>query len=425
MQNQKPVLHILVVGFHHKKGCQVEFSYPPLVAGTEGKSECPSGWKYLPTLALPDGSHNFSNDFVCFNLPSLTDPEQSVYGISCYRQIALEEVKIRTADLTRSTVQKSVCTLLSLPIYGYVEVKLSLIAQAFFEQGDFSATEILVKAYEQLNACLVSLEPQEIGSTRLHFVGVPLRDLLLKWRHKILILFKLLLLQKRVVCFGSPVHPTCALILGIASLHPELISKGFQQVACVKTSRPMSPMPTFSTPVEEQIGDDSASPFKTTLPSIVTEQEANEPQHGPIATGREADELLNDPDGRSIASAREAHLDEMTTSSSSPSSASSMEAAGSGTGSNQRLPAATLMRETSVDTIASNFSSLYAIEPSEWGAPLRIFHEGVLCLPYISLPYMDLLTDPSVKGYIIGASNVLFQHKRQLADVMIDVESTI
>uniref|UniRef100_A0A8W7P741 UDENN domain-containing protein n=1 Tax=Anopheles coluzzii TaxID=1518534 RepID=A0A8W7P741_ANOCL len=266
MQNQKPVLHILVVGFHHKKGCQVEFSYPPLVAGTEGKGECPSGWKYLPTLALPDGSHNFSSDFVCFNLPSLTDPEQSVYGISCYRQIALEEVRIRTADLTRSTVQKSVCTLLSLPIYGYVEVKLSLIAQAFFEQGDFSATEILVKAYEQLNACLVSLEPQEIGSTRLHFVGVPLRDLLLKWRHKILILFKLLLLQKRVICYGSPVHPTCALILGIASLHPELISKGFQQVACVKTSRPMSPMPTFSTPVEEQHGD--APPCRTTLPAI-------------------------------------------------------------------------------------------------------------------------------------------------------------
>uniref|UniRef100_A0A182M752 UDENN domain-containing protein n=1 Tax=Anopheles culicifacies TaxID=139723 RepID=A0A182M752_9DIPT len=422
MQNQKPVLHILVVGFHHKKGCQVEFSYPPLVDGTEGKSECPSGWKYLPTLALPDGSHNFSNDFVCFNLPSLTDPEQSVYGISCYRQIALEEVKIKTADLTRSTVQKSVCTLLSLPIYGYVEVKLSLIAQAFFEQGDFSSTDILVKAYEQLNACLTSLEPQEIASTRLHFVGVPLRSLLLKWRYKILILFKLLLLQKRVVCFGSPVHPTCALILGIASLHPELISKGFQQVACVKTSRPMSPMPTFSTPVEEQVSVENMSPLKSNpLPTMLTEQERDEQQE-PIVTAREADELI-DGDGRSIASAKEAHLDE--TASSSPSSASSMDARIAGTGNARPTAGPALLRETSVDTIASNFSSLYAIEPSEWGAPLRIFHEGQLCLPYISLPYMDLLTDPSVKGYMIGASNVLFQHKRQLADVMIDVEAAI
>ncbi|XP_053678165.1 late secretory pathway protein AVL9 homolog [Anopheles nili] len=432
MENQKPVLHILVVGFHHKKGCQVEFSYPPLVGGTEGKSECPSGWKYLPTLALPDGSHNFNSDFVCFNLPSLTDPQQSIYGISCYRQIALEEVKIRTADLTRSTVQKSVCTLLSLPIYGYVEVKLSLIAQAFFEQGDFSSTEILVKAYEQLNACLTSLEPQEIAPTRLHFVGVPLRDLLLKWRHKILILFKLLLLQKRVVCFGSPVHPTCALILGITSLHPELISKGFQQVACVKTSRPMSPMPTFGTPVEEQGHRIDASSINaitsiaephfapSALPTVVLELNRGH-DHQEMVYGREADEL-NDIDARSIASAKEAHVDET---SSSPSSASSMETAAAGTTAQTHAidPAPALLRETSVDTIASNFSSLYAIEPSEWGAPLRIFHEGQLCLPYISLPYMDLLTDPSVKGYIIGASNVLFQHKRQLADVMIDVEA--
>lgn len=36
---------------------------------------------------------------------------------------------------------------------------------------------------------------------------------------------------------------------------------------------------------------------------------------------------------------------------------------------------------------------------------------------------MDLLTDPSVLGYTIGTSNILFQQKKQLADVLIDVES--
>uniref|UniRef100_A0AAG5D313 UDENN domain-containing protein n=1 Tax=Anopheles atroparvus TaxID=41427 RepID=A0AAG5D313_ANOAO len=439
MDNAKPVLHILVVGFHHKKGCQVEFSYPPLVAGTEGKNECPSGWKYLPTLALPDGSHNFNSDFVCFNLPSLTDPQQSVYGISCYRQMALEDVKIRTADLTRSTVQKSVCTLLSLPIYGYVEVKLSLIAQAFFEQGDFSTTDILVKAYEQLNACLASLDPQAIFPTQLYFIGVPLRELLLKWRHKILILFKLLLLQKRVVCFGSPVHPTCALILGIVSLQPELISKGFQQVACVKTSRPMSPMPTFGTPIEEEVAHPAGAHVSQTVPvpKIGVDRSTDKNNRGAreltvnaqeiTASDREVEET-SDIDGRSIASAREVNVDTTpSTSSGSPASSASLSEVEPGgqdyCGSTVRASAGGgIVREMSVDTIASNFSSLCAIEPTEWGAPLRIFHEGNLCLPYISLPYMDLLSDPSVKGYIIGASNVLFQHKRHLADVMIDVD---
>nr|CAD7425443.1 unnamed protein product [Timema monikensis] len=86
-----PILHVVVVGFHHKKGCQVEFSFPPLIPGSEPDSNtCPPGWKYLPTLALPDGSHNFEADTVYFHLPSLTNPKQTVYGISCFRQIPVE-----------------------------------------------------------------------------------------------------------------------------------------------------------------------------------------------------------------------------------------------------------------------------------------------------------------------------------------------
>lgn len=243
-ENKPPILHILVVGFHHKLGCQVEFSYPPLIAGSTGRNECPSGWKYLPTLALPDGSHNFLEDTVFFNLPSLFEPAASIYGVSCYRQIPVEKLKIRTADVTRSTVQKSVCILARLPIYGYIEVKLALIADAFFDQGDFSCTEILVKAYQQLNACLLD---EETRRPLRHFhVGLSLREIVLHWRHKTLILFKLLLLQRRVVCFGSPVRGMCVLILGMASLIPRLLEKGFQEVACVRTSRPLSPMPDFT-----------------------------------------------------------------------------------------------------------------------------------------------------------------------------------
>lgn len=36
---------------------------------------------------------------------------------------------------------------------------------------------------------------------------------------------------------------------------------------------------------------------------------------------------------------------------------------------------------------------------------------------------MDLLTDPAVHGYTIGTSNILFQQKKQLADVFIDAEA--
>lgn len=249
-ENKPPILHILVVGFHHKLGCQVEFSHPPLISGSTGRHECPSGWKYLPTLALPDGSHNFAEDTVFFNLPSLFEPAESIYGVSCYRQIPVERLKIRTADVTRSTVQKSVCILARLPIYGYIEVKLSLIADAFFDQGDFSGTELLVKAYQQLNACL--LDDESRRPLRHFHVGLSLREIVLHWRHKTLILFKLLLLQRRVVCFGSPVRGMCVLILGMASLVPRLLEKGFQEVACVRTSRPLSPMPDFTDSLQRE-----------------------------------------------------------------------------------------------------------------------------------------------------------------------------
>lgn len=56
-------------------------------------NECPLGWKYLPTLALPDGSHNYDEDTVYFHLPSLNNPKRTIYGISCFRQIPVEVIK--------------------------------------------------------------------------------------------------------------------------------------------------------------------------------------------------------------------------------------------------------------------------------------------------------------------------------------------
>ncbi|XP_055389654.1 late secretory pathway protein AVL9 homolog [Condylostylus longicornis] len=382
MSEKLPILHIIVVGFHHKKGCQVEFSHPPLIPGTEGKNECPSGWKYFPTLALPDGSHNFMNDTVFFNLPSLNDPSESIYGISCYRQIPVEKLKIRTADVTRSTVQKSVCVLASLPIYGYIEVKLSCIADAFFDQGDFACTDILVKAYCNLNSCLLT----ETIPMRHFDVGLSLRDIVLKWKHKILILFKLYLLQKRVVCFGSPVRSMCTLIIGIASLYPRLIEKGFKEVACVQTSRPLSPMPDFTSPLDKK----------------------NE---------------INIEDKTEDSSDRSSENKSPTSDSSERSVKEMRELIRANSADMPKRPLEHLHRDASVDTLASALFPLASINPDSYNAPLPTFSSGHLCLPYLSLPYMDLLTDPSVLSYVIGTSNVLFQQKKNLADIQVDTEN--
>ena len=71
----------------------------------------------------------------------------------------------------------------------------------------------------------------------------------------------------------------------------------------------------------------------------------------------------------------------------------------------------------------ATLTALTMVNPDEYRAPISIFASGNLCLPYLSLPYMDLLTDPSVLSYVIGTSNVLFQQKQHLADILVDIEN--
>jgi len=89
-----------------------------------------------------------------------------------YLVILLEsqKVKNRTSDLTRATVQKAVCVLSVVPLYGHIEVKMSLITQAYFEEGDFTKVSLLKDTYDNLNSCLSNLD--DITSSPKFFVGL-------------------------------------------------------------------------------------------------------------------------------------------------------------------------------------------------------------------------------------------------------------
>lgn len=78
----------------------------------------------------------------------------------------------------------------------------------------------------------------------------------------------------------------------------------------------------------------------------------------------------------------------------------------------------TMARDMSVDGL---YNMTGQIDHAECGFPLPLFEDGYLCLPYLSLNYLDLLSDPAVKGFVVGASNVLFKQKRQLFDVLVEL----
>lgn len=87
-KEDNPILHVLVVGFHHKKGCIVDYAYPPLLPDGQGHSpELPSQWKHLPSLALPDGSHNYESDTAYFHLPDLHSKLKAIYKIKTHRLV--------------------------------------------------------------------------------------------------------------------------------------------------------------------------------------------------------------------------------------------------------------------------------------------------------------------------------------------------
>lgn len=86
-----------------------------------------------------------------------------------------------------------------------------------------------------------------------------------------------------------------------------------------------------------------------------------------------------------------------------------------------------ICRDVSSETVGENIQNsmnlLAQINMESCGVPLPLFTNGYLCLPYLSLPYLDLLSDVNVRGYVVGATNILFKQKRQLSDVLVDIES--
>lgn len=228
------IAHILVVGFHHQKGATVEFSYPPLQAADSENAEqqsitnlLPTEWRCLPYLALPDGCHNYDEDSVYFSLPCPDIAKISksvgdggalglvVHGIACCRQLDAKDVLSGNEELTRSTVQKSVCVLSRIPVFGFIEAKLNLVTHAYFNSKDFSEVSILRDAYNSLNATLsASLSPELLS------LGLSQQDLVIQYHHRLLQILKALLLRKRVVVFGQQAKIVSNAILSIASLLP-------------------------------------------------------------------------------------------------------------------------------------------------------------------------------------------------------------
>ena len=229
------ILHIVVVGFHHQKGSTVEFSYPPFASDARlrsrsesdsnhvtrsltSTSSLPHEWRHLPHLALPDGCHNYEQDSVYFTLGS--DGARRLYGVACCRQIETQDLRRVGEDVTRSTVQKSVCVLSRVPAFRLIESKLELVTHAYFNNKDFSDISVIHEAFVDLNASINTHSASQALS-----LGLSLRSLVLRLQHRLLQIVKALLLRKRVVVYAAPTKLLSTSVLAIASLIPSTLEE--------------------------------------------------------------------------------------------------------------------------------------------------------------------------------------------------------
>ncbi|XP_053714707.1 late secretory pathway protein AVL9 homolog [Synchiropus splendidus] len=390
-----PVLHIVVVGFHHKKGCQVEFSFPPLLPDQgHDSSLLPEEWKYLPFLALPDGAHNFQEDTVYFHLPPLGGDMKCVYGVSCYRQIEAKALKVRQADVTRETVQKSVCVLSRVPLFGLLQAKLQLITHAYFEEKDFSQISILQELFEHMNG---SLGGSSLEGSQLH-LGLSPRDLILHFRHKVLILFKLILLEKKVLFYVSPVSRLVGALMTVLSLFPGMLEHGLVDSSHYR--------PRGSVSEDGALGEEFVSVSVTDLADGGS-------------SGSEGNHLLKPPTRTSPDSSESdwETLDPSVLDDAPKGAEAAPEpAADAETG----VPITVQPQAASPGAVTQGLVS--GLEEDQYGLPLAVFTKGYLCLPYMALQQHHLLSDVTVRGFVAGATNILFRQQRHLSDAVVEVE---
>ncbi|XP_036285801.1 late secretory pathway protein AVL9 homolog isoform X2 [Pipistrellus kuhlii] len=423
-----PVLHIVVVGFHHKKGCQVEFSYPPLIPGDGHDSPTiPEEWKYLPFLALPDGAHNYQEDTVFFHLPPRNGNGATVYGISCYRQIEAKALKVRHADVTRETVQKSVCVLSKLPLYGLLQAKLQLITHAYFEEKDFSQISILKELYEHMNSSLggAPLEGSQV------YLGLSPRDLVLHFRHKVLF-------------YISPVNKLVGALMTVLSLFPGMIEHGLRDCSQYKPRKSMSedaglqennpPADDFVSVSAPNITCTNSETAKKTLTgnhdgdaAIATEEPLFPAENSSKGLGPSETSPYLKPPSRPSPESSESDWETLD-----PSILEERDQVGSEQTNSfprESVPSdsapITVQPQANMGQVVLLPGLISGLEEDQYGMPLAIFTKGYLCLPYMALQQHHLLSDVTVRGFVAGATNILFRQQKHLSDAIVEVEEAL
>ncbi|KAG7523890.1 hypothetical protein JOB18_004271 [Solea senegalensis] len=249
--------------------------------------------------------------------------------------------------------------------------------------------------------------------------GLSPRDLILHFRHKVLILFKLILLEKKVLFYVSPVNTLVGALMTVLSLFPGLIEHGLVDSSHYRPKSSVSEDPglldSFSA------ADEFVSVSVTDALGLEEEAESAPASSENSAEG-ENGHLLKPPSRTSPDSSESdwETLDPSVLEETGPKDT----AATTTTDSSLNKPTTPITVQPQPGNGQGGVTQglVSGLEEDQYGLPLAIFTKGYLCLPYMALQQHHLLSDVTVRGFVAGATNILFHQQRHLSDAIVEVE---
>ena len=146
------------MGFHHKKGSIIEYTYP------RKEEIIKTNYEYLKDLIdfegceaknIEEAMDDILNQLTFFCLPDMVHMKNEdaqfffvqnyksiLYGISCYKQVKTNSQELDDEN-TRDCVQKAICIVTKLPLFGQMYSKLNTTISAFFNQNTLKDKQVL------------------------------------------------------------------------------------------------------------------------------------------------------------------------------------------------------------------------------------------------------------------------------------------
>ncbi|RTG83879.1 uncharacterized protein DC041_0013134 [Schistosoma bovis] len=452
MQNSNSILNLVLIGFHHRKGSvvssllhkqvrfhKVELVYPSLSCDGSDPTHLPHPWRHLPALAIADGAHNYTKDCTYFSLPSIEKKDAAVFGIACYRQADSASYVQPNPEITRNTVQKSLVVLSRFPLFSFIAHHLTTIIDNLFKSKGFTP-ESLQNSYEQLSHFVDTVLSDPVSYQDALFYNLSASNFVRVYKRDALCLFKLLLLERRILFTGDSGGTLSNWMLTLLSLYPDMLRSGLSQCSVI------DPSWISETSYWSNMNDSSSNSFNScqySLEGSLTKISGQVSEQNTDSTlNKEEDvQLTSNVDSKNSANnidPQRTHIitipDTLHTESKQPVINESYK----------KYQTNNFLEKITDDSMFK-FSLNSPFPTDDWGFPLSVFTKSYLAPMYIPLGLMDkllehsslpmsfrssinspssgnqilTLTDRSVRGFVAGATNPLLQSNKQLTEVFV------